>query len=89
MEPQDYHLLAGDELYMTWHTDDHTYKALTRIELKERADKGYFTEESLNGNTVYDMYHVLGSEHNEGKVPPWMWGLLVERTSRKKDEEEE
>tara|TARA_Y100000766_G_scaffold71045_1_gene59685 strand:+ start:3638 stop:4393 length:756 start_codon:yes stop_codon:yes gene_type:complete len=89
MEPQDYHLLAGDELYMTWHTDNHTYKALTRIELKERADKGYFTDESLNGNTMYDMYHVLGSDHDEGKVPPWMWGLMVERTTRKRDEEEE
>ena len=86
MEPQDYHLLAGDELYMTWHTDNHTYKALTRIELKERADKGYLTEESLNDNSLY---HVLGSDHDEGKVPPWMWGLLVERTTRKKDEEEE
>lgn len=64
MDPDDYNLLAGDELFMRWtDSDGCVYVALTRHQMKEMADAG------IEGV-------VLGSTSPEtgDKVPPWMWG---------------
>ena len=64
MDPDDYNLLAGDELFMQWNdTDGAKFVALTRMQMKEMADAG------VSGV-------VLGSVSPEtgDKVPPWMWG---------------
>ena len=62
MNPDDYHLLAGDEYFMRWRVDDsHQFMALTRAQMKDMQDAGI-----LNGE-------VLGSNLNGKKVPPWLW----------------
>jgi len=78
MNPDDYHLLAGDEYYMRWRVDDsHQYMALTRGQMKEMQDAGV-----LNGE-------VLGSIHEGKKVPPWMWGIYAIKRAITKSEEDE
>ena len=67
VDPDDFHLLAGDELFMKWNG----YIALTRAQLKDFADAGMFDEGYDNGITV------LGQERNGERVPPWLWGLSV------------
>jgi len=78
MNPDDYHLIAGDEHYMRWRVDDsHQFMALTRGQMKEMQDAGV-----LNGE-------VLGSIHDGKKVPPWMWGIYaIKRTITKSEEDE-
>ena len=78
MNPDDYHLLAGDEYFMRWNFDDsRQYMALTRIQMKEMQDAGV-----LNGE-------VLGSNHDGKKVPPWLWGAYVVKRNLTKVEEDE
>ena len=77
MEPDDYHLLAGDEHFMRWRNGGYQYFALTRGEMKDLADAGVLKGE------------VLGSTLNGDKVPPWMWGIYaVNRKLRESSEEE-
>ena len=64
MDPDDYQLLAGNELYMLWKdSEGGTYKAQTRIEVRDLVDSGV-------------MGIALGSKltGTDEKVPPWMWG---------------
>ena len=44
VDPDDFHLLAGDELFMQWGSSDRQYIALTRAQLKDFADAGLFDE---------------------------------------------
>jgi len=71
VDPDDFHLLAGDELFMQWTSSDKQYIALTRAQLKDFADAGLFDEGYGNNITV------LGQERNGERVPPWLWGLSV------------
>jgi len=71
VDPDDFHLLAGDELFMQWDSSDRKYIALTRAQLKDFADAGLFDEGY--GDTIT----VLGQEKNGERVPPWLWGLSV------------
>ncbi len=64
MDPDDYQLLAGNELYMQWRdSEGGIYKAQTRIEVRDLVDSGV-------------MGVALGSKltGTEEKLPPWMWG---------------
>lgn len=78
MNPDDYHLLAGDEYFMRWYVDDsHQFMALTRAQMKDMQDAGV-----LNGE-------VLGSNYEGKKVPPWLWGsYAIKRTITKSEEDE-
>jgi hypothetical protein len=67
IDPDDFHLLAGDDLFMRWTNSEHTrFMALNRSMLRELVDAG--------GSPI-----VIGSfcpDTNE-KMPPWMWGVCV------------
>tara|TARA_R110002110_G_scaffold103942_3_gene262486 strand:- start:922 stop:1668 length:747 start_codon:yes stop_codon:yes gene_type:complete len=86
MDPDDYNLLAGDELFMQW-TDSMggVYIALTRMQMKDMADAG------ISGVVLGALSPVIGQ-----KVPPWMWGTYnlyrspeaIEKADEVSDEEE-
>lgn len=64
VDPDDYHLLAGDELFLQWgDREGGTYKAQTRMEICDLADAG------IMGVALGKM--LMGTDE---KVPPWMWG---------------
>ena len=64
MDPDDYNLLAGDELFMQWRDSvGGVYVALTRMQMKEMADAG------ITGVVLGTL-----SPETDDKVPPWMWG---------------
>ena len=77
MEPDDYHLLAGDEYFMRWNSNGYKYSALTRGDMKDLADAGIQTGT------------VLGSTHEGERVPPWMWGIYAIKTTLYERSEEE
>ena len=75
IDPDDFHLLAGDNLFMQWTSSTHNYVALTRMQLKDFADNGLF---DLTDDGGYpEFITVLGQKKNDESVPPWMWGLSV------------
>ena len=77
VDPDDYHLLAGDKLYMRYINKEGTiFQALTRREMVEVAEGD--VEEGV----------VVGTSCPETgeKVPPWLWGTYCSMT--KGDEEE-
>jgi len=79
MEPNDYHLLAGDASFMSCEINNKTYIALTRQQMKELADA-----DALTGR-------VVGSKVDGHKVPPWLWGmycLVIDKSPIIKGEEE-
>lgn len=61
IDPDDYHLLMGDEYFMRMKVDDTILTALSREQMIEHIDGG--------GEVVS-----LGSKLEDMKVPPWMWG---------------
>jgi|TARA_R100001509_G_scaffold75890_1_gene42474 hypothetical protein len=64
MDPDDYHLLAGDDLFMQFVDSDGTIlRAMTRRQMIDTADTN-------------ELGVLVGtSSPNTGaKVPPWMWG---------------
>lgn len=77
MEPDDYHLLAGDEYFMRCFINGYRYSALTRGEMKDLADAGIQTGV------------VLGGTHEGERVPPWMWGIYAVKTKMYESSEEE
>jgi hypothetical protein len=77
MEPDDYHLIAGDGLFMSWRSKDYRFTALTRGDMKDLADAGVQTG------------HVLGSKYDGQRVPPWMWGIYAIKTQLRESSEEE
>ena len=77
VDPDDYHLLAGDKLYMRYINQEGTiFQALTRREMVEVAEGD--VEEGV----------VVGTSCPETgeKVPPWLWGTYCSMTEG--DEEE-
>lgn len=64
MDPEDYHLLAGAELFMQWKdSEGGIYKAQKPMEIRDFADAGIMG--LALGSTL------MGTDE---KVPPWMWG---------------
>ena len=61
IDPDDYHLLMGDEHFMRMKAGDTILTALSREQMIEHIDGG--------GQVVS-----LGSKLEDMKVPPWMWG---------------
>ena len=64
IDPDDYHLLAGDQLFMRYKNANGTLmRCLTRREMVELADRG-------------ELGVLLGSKDPETgeRVPTWMWG---------------
>ncbi len=70
IQPDDFHLLAGDDEFMRWRNEDKEYIALTREQLKDFADSGMF-DEGYSNRTVT----VMGKFRGEHRVPPWLWGI--------------
>ena len=86
MDPDDYNLLAGDEIFMTWtDTDGAEFVALTRIQIKDLVDA------NISGVALGSISPETGA-----KVPPWMWGTYnlrrmpeaIEKAEEVSDEEE-
>jgi|TARA_R100000353_G_scaffold53928_1_gene43180 hypothetical protein len=69
MEPDDFHLLAGDEHFMQWASESAHYRAMPRHLVKQAADAGD-TE-----------VHLMGGEADGQKTPPWLWGLVCKRNA--------
>ena len=65
VDPEDYLLLMGDELYMRFQTSQRRYYAMTRDEMAESIDRG----DNESGQAV-----VIGTQIDGEMVPPWMWG---------------
>jgi hypothetical protein len=86
MEPDDYHVLAGDELFMQFTNMTARYTALTRMQNKDLAESGMFKGKPLNDKG--SMFCVLGETYEGERVPPWLWGCLVVRTHLPNEEEE-
>jgi hypothetical protein len=61
IDPDDYHLLMGDEYFMRFKHAGIVYTALSRQAMVEAVDAG---EKGIG----------VGSKMEGGKVPPWMWG---------------
>lgn len=78
MEPDDYHVLAGDELFMQFTNMTARYTALTRMQNKDLAESGMFDGKPLNDKG--SMFCILGETYEGERVPPWLWGCLVIRT---------
>ena len=86
MDPDDYNLLAGDDLFMKWTDEDGAeFVALTRIQIKDMADAG------IQGVVLGGLSPETGA-----RVPPWMWGTYnlrrmpeaFEKAEEVSDEEE-
>ena len=86
MEPDDYHVLAGDGLFMQFTNMTARYTALTRMQNKDLAESGMFVGKPLNDKG--SMFCVLGETYEGGRVPPWLWGCLVVRTHLPSEENE-
>jgi len=82
MDPDDYHLLAGDNLFMRWVSSTHKYVAQTREQLVDYAEGGAFDE------GIAGMFTILGKMRNGERVPPWMWGITSIQTHLPLHEEE-
>ncbi len=81
IDPDDFHLLMGDEAFMRFAYEGEVYTAVTREELVTLADD-VDKRESL---------YILGSRHiqrinEEVKIPPWMWGTVCRCESMPVDE---
>ncbi len=70
VDPDDFHLLAGDDEFMRWRIKDTEYIALTREQLKDFADAGMF-DDGYPTHTVT----VMGKMKDDERVPPWLWGI--------------
>ena len=68
MNPDDYNLLAGDDLFMRYKNDYGFVRALTRQQMFEMSNNG-------------ELGVLVGSECPDtgAKVPPWMWGTYCDR----------
>ena len=86
MEPDDYHVLAGDGLFMQFTNMTARYTALTRMQNKDLAESGMFVGKPLNDKG--SMFCVLGETYEGERVPPWLWGCLVVRTHLPSEENE-
>lgn len=71
MNPDDYNLLAGDDLFMRYKCDkDHYMIALSRQQMYDMAE----------ANELGILVGATCPESGD-KVPPWMWGTYCKRVS--------
>ena len=78
MNPDDFNLLAGDDLFMRYKCDEDNYMvALTRQQMYDMAEAN-------------ELGVLVGSECPDSgdKVPPWMWGTYCKRVPVNSTEEE-
>jgi hypothetical protein len=85
IDPDDYHLLMGDEYFMRFKTKMYTYRALSRQEMVEHIDerKGQGVSSTGVGSK-----HIEGGEEGEVKIPPWLWGTYCAFNDITEGEEE-
>jgi hypothetical protein len=81
-DPDDFHLLAGDDLFMSWQSNTNRYIALTREQMKDFADSGVFDDGFGSSNIT-----VLGKMRGDERVPPWLWGIPCLITEAVSEEE--
>lgn len=89
LEVDDYHLLAGDELFMTCNTSKCSYKAITRHQIMHMVDTGMIKDDLLETSIANEdkAVVVLGTMRDNEKVPPWMWGCIAVRNFLPLEEE--
>ena len=70
MNPDDYNLLAGDDLFMRYHCDFGYVRALTRQQMFDYAEQ----------ELLFNPGFIVGKTcpHTGVKVPPWMWGTYCD-----------
>ena len=83
IDPDDYHLLMGDQYFMRFLYGDMVWTALSRQEMVNHIDGG---EGQVSASGV-------GKEYIEGfneptRIPPWMWGTYCQFSDLMTDEEE-
>ena len=78
IDPDDYHLMAGDALFMRYKTTEGAIRqAMTRRQMMQMGDEGALGV--LVGTKDPD---------TDEKVPPWMWGTYCMTFENTLDEEE-
>ena len=78
IDPDDYHLMAGDALFMRYKTAEGAIRqAMTRRQMMQMGDEGALG--LLVGTKDPD---------TKEKVPPWMWGTYCMTFEDTLDEEE-
>lgn len=85
IDPDDFHLLMGDEYFMRFRTKMYEYRALSRQEMVEYIDecKGLGVSSTGVGSKYID-----GGEEGEVKIPPWLWGTYCAFNDITEGEEE-
>ena len=74
MDPDDYHLLAGDDLFMQWNSGAHEYVAQTREQLVD------YAENEASNEVIGGVITILGKTIKGERVPPWMRGVPVKKS---------
>ena len=89
LEVDDYHILAGDDLFMSCSTAKGTYKAITRHQVMNMVDTGDIGDDLLDTSIANEEQPVvvLGTMRDNEKVPPWMWGCMTIRNFLPLEEE--
>jgi len=89
IDPDDYHLLMGDQYFMRFCVPSslslsqiQQFRALSRQEMVEYIDAG---NEGIGIGSKIKVHFKNGVV--EDKVPPWMWGTYCEETDIKEEEE--
>ena len=65
VDPEDYWMLMGDELYMRFRAGAHIYSAMTRDEMAVSVDM-----DEVGSGLAANIGTMIGGE----RVPPWMYG---------------
>ena len=74
IDPDDYHLLMGDAMFMRFKWGDHVFNAVSREDLVTLIDEGesaLFLVGSKRG-----FYYGSKTFAENGKIPPWLWGTV-------------
>ena len=82
IDPDDYHLLMGDEYFMRFRTPEYEYRALSREEMIEHID----TQKGAHASSTGVGSKYIGGEYLAKKIPPWMWGTYCMFTDRSEEE---
>ena len=77
MSPDDYHLIAGDKLFMTFSTAKAKYTAIDRAEIINMVDTGDVPDDFIKDDE--SILVILGKTRDSEMVPPWLWGCVTIR----------
>ena len=69
IDPDDYRLLMGDEMFMRFRHKDCIYRALNRQEMVEAIDNVKPKGLGVGSKVIEGVPH-----SEEPRIPPWMWG---------------